>query len=241
MFRIKGRFLPSMVDTLLLEGRRTSFYVKEKVLSGDTVGVLVRGERRSGFFGRIVDEEWVVVDVAVLADQFCVEKYGKVCDRRSFEWRREYIRAKLVATRYAIGLAKKRIELRFAGRDFRDFTEKDAEKFELTNIYLTADELRKEIRERKRNTEHLAKIRREHPEIYEELLSKYRSLEGIRFRTEEQSRKLHALVSDIGISEEDYRKMLKERFGVSSSMGLTVEEAGELIEELERKRKEMRR
>ncbi len=242
LMRIKEKVFPTgALLNLMGKERGVSFYIVSNKFSKDVVEVLVRGEVRKGLFDKLVDEEWVVIEVPVLADQFYVEKYGHLPDRRSLEWKREYIRAKLVASRYAVGLAKKRIELRFAGKDFRDFAEKEAEKNELTNIYLTAEELRKKVQQRKKALDHVRKIKRENPELYKEVIEKFGgNLESVEFRTEEQSKKIHALVREMKMEEVEYRKLLKEKFGVSSSMGLTKQEASELIQELE-SRKEVTR
>ncbi|WP_457601552.1 phage protein GemA/Gp16 family protein [Hydrogenivirga sp.] len=45
------------------------------------------------------------------------------------------------------------------------------------------------------------------------------------------------LLNELGIDEEEYREMLKQKYGVSSSLALTKGEASELISELERRKK----
>lgn len=234
VYRVAGKVIPSIwAIAKLFAENKLSFRVVERRYSGDTVSVLVRGEKRESLLRRWIDEEWVVLDVSLLADLFCVEKYARVCDRRSFEWRREYIRAKLVATRYAVGLAKKRIEMRYAGKDFSDFTEEDAQRCELTSIYLRTDELRREVKEKLRNLEHIRKLKSEYPRIYKEVLSKYKTLTGVRFLTHQQRKKIHALVNELNMSDSEYRRILRSKYGVSSSLGLGIAEADNLIRELE--------
>lgn len=230
IFRIKGKVIPDgALLNLVGKKKGVSFNIMEHKIDKDTVSVLVRGEVRVGL-RKFVDEEWVVIDIPTLADQFCIEKYGRVMSRNSFEWKREYIRAKLVATRYAVGLAKKRIEARFTGEDFRDLAEKEAEKNELTNIYLTTKELQEEIEKRRQTRDHLKKIKQEDPNLYKELEQKFGSnLELVEFRTPSQSKTIHALLKEKKVDEKEYRKLLKERFGISSSLGLTKKEASELI------------
>lgn len=233
VFRI-GRKV--VLDAVLLNslGKRMglSFKILEKVVEGDRVSVLVRGELPLSFFRKQVDEEWVEIDVKLLAEQFCVEKYGTIPDHDSLEFRREYLRAKLVATRYAVGLAKKRIEDRFAGREFRDAMERELEEVELLNIYSGTERFRREESE-----SYLRRVKELYPHVYEEIRRRFKHPERVVFRTEGQSRRIHELVRKLGLKEEEYRELLRRRFGVSSSLALSKEEASELIGELQKLRK----
>ncbi len=235
IFKVGDKVIPDAVLLNIL-GKLggLSFTIVEKSFVGDKVSVLVRGEVKLGLFNKQIDEEWVELDVKTLAKQFCLEKYGEEPPEDSLEFKREYIRAKLVATRYAVGLAKKRIENRFFGQEFRDTFEKELEKVELLNIYTKADRVRDLQKKREETIKYLNSIKKKYPAIYEEIRRRFAVPENVIFRTEEQSVKIHALIREAGLTEEEYRKLLKEKFGVSSSLALTKQEAGELIEELKR-------
>lgn len=238
IFKVGRKLLPdAVILNLLGKEKKLSFRIVEKEVSGDKVSVLVRGEVPCGLFRNQIDEEWVEIDIRTLTEQFCIEKYGVVPDPDSLEFRREYIRAKLVATRYAVGLAKKRIENRFLGKEFREAFEKELERVELLNIYTRAEKVRELAKRREETEKYLKHIRERYPQVYEEIKKRFVIPERVTFRTEEQSVKIHALVRELGLSEQEYRNLLKNKFGVSSSLALTRKEASELIRELEELRK----
>ena len=200
-----------------------SFEIVEKRSDEEGVSVKVKGYVRFPYFPllKIVDEEWVEFKFRDLAQVFCIEKYGSVLDERDRRFKRELVRARFEGTRIAVGVAKKRIEKRFVGEDFRSFYEKDFEVAELKLIY-----------GKEGNKEWLEKLKKKHPEDYEAVREKFPNLSKLSPITPAQLSKIHALLKEKGISEEEYRKLLKERFGVSTSLALTKEEAQELIREI---------
>lgn len=170
-----------------------SYYVLDRKVEGDDVEVLVAGVLENGFLfkKRRIATEWIRINAKDLAHVFCIEKYGRDCRETTLRFRREYLRAKLFATRYAVGVALKRILRNFLETDYRERYEEEAEAVELSAIY--------------------GKLK-------------------VEPATDAQKKLIHTLLKEKGISEEEYRKLLREKFGVGSSLELTKEEATELIE-----------
>jgi len=171
--------------------RKFSYVILDKKADGDDVEVLVAGILKDGLFKNRVAVEWVKINTRDLAHIFCIEKYGRDCRETTLRFRREYLRAKIFATRYATGVALKRIMRNLLETEYRDKYEEEAEAVELSAIY---EKLKVEP------------------------------------ATENQKKLIHALIKEKGISDEEYRKLLRDKFGVGSSLELTKEEAAELIE-----------
>jgi len=184
----------------LIKNKSFSYYVSDKKVEGDDVDVLVVGILEEGVLlkKRRIATEWVRINAKDLAHVFCIEKYGRDCRETTLRFRREYLRAKLFATRYAVGVALKRILRNFLETDYRDRYEEEAEAVELSVIYerLKVDPA-----------------------------------------TDAQKKLIHTLLKEKGITDEEYRKLLREKFGVGSSLELTKEEATELIEILKEVKK----
>jgi len=184
----------------IIKDKSFSYYVLDKKVEEDNVDVLVAGVLEEGVLlkKRRIATEWVRINAKDLAHIFCIEKYGRDCRETTLRFRREYLRAKIFATRYAVGVALKRILRNFLETDYRERYEEEAEAVELSAIY---EKLKVEP------------------------------------ATDAQKKLIHALLKERGISEEEYRKLLREKFGVSSSLELTKEEATELIEILKEVKK----
>jgi len=176
-----------------------SYYIAEREIKGDEVDVVVVGVLREYPFRKKVAYEWVHINLKDLAHLFCIEKYGRDCKETTLRFRREYLRAKIFGTRYAVGVALKRIYRNLLGEEVREKFDEEAEAVELSSIY--------------------RKI-------------------AVEPATDGQKKLIHKLLKERGVSEEEYRKLLRERYGVGSSLELTKEEASELISFL-KERKEV--
>ena len=168
-----------------------SYFIREKKFEEDWIEVVVEGVLRD-FWGlrKRKAQEWIRLNLKDLAHAFCLEKYGTDCKENTVRFKREYLRARLFGTRYAVGVALKRIERNFLIAGEESF-EGEAEAVELSLIY-------KKIQ--------------------------------VEPSTKEQRKFIHKLLKDKGLSEEKYRKILWEKYGVVSSTELTKEEASEFIE-----------
>jgi len=159
------------------------------------VEVRVKARVKEGLFKSKEGEEWIVVSVKDLARTFVLEKYGTSVSEQSPRFKRELLRARLFATRYAVGVALKRLRKNLLGENYREIYEEEVEAVEKSIV---------------------------HKKLEEEPSSK------------EQRKLIHALVKEKGLSEEDYRKLLTERYGKTSSTELSREEASDLIDYLKK-------
>jgi len=201
------------VANRIAQAKNVSFTVENFHFDGKTVAVKVRATD-----GERIEEEVVAFTVQSLIDQLNRETLALTKEEKE----RNRIRALNYAVQFAVERAKKSLTAKFtlSRKPYLPQEIKLFEEVELFTLYVP-EGLRL-----------FKKLAKERPKLALELAEKYEDLTEFTPATDNQRKLIKKLVKDRGMKDEEYRKLLKEVFGVSSSLCLSRKEAGELISRL---------
>ena len=201
------------VANRIAQAKKLSFTVEDFHFDGETVAVKVRATD-----GERIEEEVVAFTVQSLVDQLNRETLALTKEERG----RNRIRALNYAVQFAVERAKKSLTAKFtlSRKPYLPQEIKLFEEVELFTLYVP-EGLRL-----------FKKLAREKPKLALELAEKYEDLTEFVPATDSQRKLIKKLVRDRGMKDEEYRRLLKKLFGVSSSLCLSRKEAGELISRL---------
>ena len=188
-----------------------SFEVKDFFFDGKLVAVKVRATD-----GKRVEEEVVAFKVSSLVDQLNRETFARTEEERE----RNRIRAENYAVQFAVERAKKSLVSKFTPNR-KPYLPEEIKLFEEVGLFTLY------VPEGLRRFKELAKKK---PELAYELAKKYEDLTKFVPATDSQRRLIKKLQKEVGLDDKKYRRLLKENFGVSSSLCLSREEAGKFIE-----------
>jgi len=201
------------VANRIAQAKKLSFTVEDFHFDGETVAVKVRATD-----GERIEEEVVAFTVQSLVDQLNRETLALTKEERE----RNRIRALNYAVQFAVERAKKSLTAKFtlSRKPYLPQEIKLFEEVELFTLYVP-EGLRL-----------FKKLAREKPKLALELAERYEDLTEFTPATDNQRKLIKKLVKDRGMKDEEYRRLLKKLFGVSSSLCLSRKEAGELISRL---------
>jgi len=198
------------VANRIAQAKNISFTVESFHFDGKSVAVKVRATD-----GKRVEEEVVAFTLSALLDQLNRETSAKTEEERE----RNRIRVENYAVQFAVERAKKSLTAKFTlnRKPYLPEEIKQFEEIELFTLYVPEG-----LRVFKR-------LARENPRLALELAEKYDDLTSFIPATEKQKKLIKKLVKERGIEDAEYRRLLKERYGVSSSLCLSRDEASDFI------------
>lgn len=211
VFKVGDKLIPDAeVMGLVAEAKGLSFTVESFHFDGKSVMVKVRATD-----GRRVEEEVVAFTLQSLLDQLNLET-GE--EKRKLN----EIRVKNYAVQFAVQRAKKVLTGRFK-RDRSPYLPEPLKEFEvveLLSLYTPPE-----------GVSYLVKLSKESPELAVEL-ARTKDVYTFIPLSEAQRKLIKVLQKKCELSEDDYRKLLKKRYGVSSSKLLSRDEAKDFIDYL---------
>jgi len=211
VFRIDTkRIFDFEVANRIAQAKNISFTIESFHFDGKSVAVKVRATD-----GKRVEEEVVAFSLQSLLDQLNRETGAKTEEERE----RNRIRVENYAVQFAVERAKKSLLSKFTlnRKPYLPEEIKLFEEVELFTLYIPQS-----LRLFKR-------LARTKPKLALELAEKYEDLTEFVPATDKQRKLIKKLVKDRGMKDAEYRRVLKERYGVSSSLCLSKEEAGDFI------------
>jgi len=211
VFKVDGkRIYDFEVANRIAQAKNLSFTVESFHYDGKSVAVKVRATD-----GSRVEEEVVAFPIQSLIDQLNRETGARTEEERE----RNRIRAENYAVQFAVERAKKSLTAKFTlnRKPYLPEEIKLFEEVELFTLYVPEG-----LRLFKR-------LAREKSKLALELAEKYDDLTQFTPATEKQRKLIKKLAREKKLSDGAYRKLLKERYGVSSSLCLSKQEAGDFI------------
>ena len=211
VFRVDTkRIFDFEVANRIAQVKNISFTVESFHFDGKSVAVKVRATD-----GKRVEEEVVAFSLSALLDQLNREIGAKTEEEKE----RNRIRVENYAVQFAVERAKKSLAAKFT-LNCKPYLPEEIKLFEEVELFTLY------IPEGLRLFKRLA---REKPQLAYELAVKYDDLTRFTPASEKQRRLIKKLQRERGIDDREYRKWLQERYGVSSSLCLSKEEAGDFI------------
>jgi hypothetical protein len=203
------------IGNRIAQAKNLSFTVENFHFDGEKVAVKVRATD-----GKRVEEEVVAFTLSALLDQLNRETVAKTEEERE----RNRIRVENYAVQFAVERAKKSLTAKFTlnRKPYLPEEIKLFEEVELFSLYIPEG-----LRLFKR-------LAREKPQLALELAEKYDDLTSFIPATEKQRKLIKKLVKERGIKDAEYRRTLKKRYKVSSSLCLSRDEASDFISHLKR-------
>jgi len=211
VFRVDTRRIFDFeIANRIAQAKNLSFTIESFHFDGKSVAVKVRATD-----GKRVEEEVIAFTLSSLLEQLNKETGAKTEEEKE----RNRIRVENYAVQFAVERAKKSLTAKFTlnRKPYLPEEIKLFEEVELFTLYVPEG-----LRLFKR-------LARENPKLALELAEKYDDLTQFTPATEKQRRLIKKLMRDRGLSDAEYRKILNERYGVSSSLCLSREEAADLI------------
>lgn len=202
------------VANRIAQAKNLSLTVEYFHFDGKSVAVKVRATD-----GKRVEEEVVAFTLQALLDQLNRETGAATREEKE----RNRIRVENYAVQFAVERAKKSLVAKFTVNK-KPYLPADVKLFEEVELFtLYVPEGLKYLRE----------LYRKHPKLALELMEKYRD-DFSRFTpaTPAQRKLIKKLAKEL--DDETYREILRERYGVSSSLCLSRKEAADFIKFLNR-------